>query len=148
MLARFALSHRPPTRRFRGLVVEHGGEHPGTLDLKHGGLVPILDLARWGAMAAGVTSATTPERLRAAGEAGTLQAEDTHTLRDAFELINNLRLEHQVTQMRGGRRPDDYVDPEELSPLMRMQLRQAFRAVATIQKRVAAELITGTLPRQ
>ena len=144
MLARFALSHRPPTRRFRGLVVEHRGEHPGTLDLKHGGLIPILDLARWGAMAAGVTSATTPERLRAAGEAGTLAPEDTHTLRDAFELINNLRLEHQVAQLRAGRQPDDYIDPEELSPLMRVQLRQAFRAVATIQKRVAAELDTGT----
>ncbi|MFL5861523.1 MAG: putative nucleotidyltransferase substrate binding domain-containing protein, partial [Solirubrobacteraceae bacterium] len=140
MLARFALSHRPPTRRFRGLVVEHGGDHPGKLDLKHGGMIPILDLARWGAMAAGVTSATTPERLRVAGEAGTLAPEDTHTLRDAFELINNLRLEHQVAQIREGRRADDHVDPEELSPLMRVQLRQAFRAVATIQKRVATEL--------
>jgi CBS domain-containing protein len=144
MLARFALSHRPPTRRFRGLVVEHGGTHPGTLDLKHGGMIPILDLARWGAMAAGVTSATTPERLRAAGEAGTLEPDDSHTLLDAFELLNNLRLEHQVGQIRAGRQPDDYVDPEELSPLMRLQLRQAFRAVSTIQKRVAAELATGT----
>jgi len=147
MLARFALSHRPSTRRFRGLVLEQGGEHPGKLDLKHGGLVPILDLARWGAMAAGVTSATTPERLRAAGEAGTLAPEDTHTLRDAFELINNLRLEHQVRQLRSGHQPNDFVDPDELSPLMRMQLRQAFRAVAAIQKRVASELDTGARGR-
>jgi CBS domain-containing protein len=143
MLARFALSHRPATRRFRGLVVDHSGEHSGTLDLKVGGVVPILDLARWGAMAAGVTSATTPERLRAASEAGTLAPTDAHTLQDAFELINNLRLEHQVAQIREGRRPDDHVNPEELSSLMRIQLRQAFRAVATIQKRVAAELDSG-----
>jgi CBS domain-containing protein len=143
MLARFALSHRPATRRFRGLLVEHGGDHPGTLDLKLGGLIPILDLARWGAMSAGVTSATTPERLRAAAEGGTLTAADAHTLQDAFELINNLRLEHQVAQIRAGRRPDDHVDPEALSSLMRVQLRQAFRAVATIQKRVAAELDAG-----
>jgi CBS domain-containing protein len=143
LLARFALSHRPPTRRFRGLVVQQRGEHPGQLDLKYGGLVPILDLARWGAMSAGVTSATTPERLRAAGEAGTLAPEDAHTLRDAFELINNLRLEHQVTQLRAGRRPDDHIDPDELSALMRAQLRQAFRAVAAIQRRVAAELSAG-----
>ena len=34
MLARFALSHRPPTGFFRGLVVEHSGEHRGRLDLK------------------------------------------------------------------------------------------------------------------
>jgi CBS domain-containing protein len=144
MLARFALSHRPAARRFRGLVLEHGGEHPGMLDLKHGGLVPILDLARWGAMSAGVTTATTPERLRAAAEAGTLAPADTHTLQDAFELINNLRLEHQVAQIRAGRPPDDHIDPDELSALMRVQLRQAFRAVATIQKRVATELDTGT----
>ena len=125
MLARFALSHRPATRRFRGLVVDHGGEHPGTLDLKAGGLIPILDLARWGAMSAGVTSATTPERLQAAAQAGTLAPADAHTLQDAFELINNLRLEHQVAQLRAGRRPDDHVDPEALSSLMRVQLRQA-----------------------
>ncbi len=91
-------------------------------------------------MTAGVTSATTPERLRAAAEAGTLAPADAHTLQDAFELVNNLRLEHQVEQMRAGRRPDDHVDPEALSSLMRIQLRQALRAVATIQKRVAAEL--------
>jgi CBS domain-containing protein len=143
MLARFALSHRPAARRFRGLVLDHGGDHPGKLDLKLGGLVPILDLARWGAMSASVTTATTPERLRAAAEAGTLVPADSHTLLDAFELINNLRFEHQVAQIRAGRAPDDHIDPDELSALMRVQLRQAFRAVATIQKRVATELDTG-----
>jgi CBS domain-containing protein len=143
MLARFALSHRPAARRFRGLMVDQGGDHPGMLDLKFGALVPILDLARWGAMSAGVTSATTPERLRVAAEAGTLAAADAHTLQDAFELINNLRLEHQVGQIRARRRPDDHVDPESLSSLMRLQLRQALRAVAVIQKRVAAELVSA-----
>src|SRR6185437_4282080 len=114
MLARFALSHRPATRRFRGLMTDQGGEHAGMLDLKLGALLPILDLARWGAMSAGVTSATTPERLGAAADAGTLAPADAHTLQDAFELINTLRLEHQVTQIRAGRRPDDHVDPESL----------------------------------
>lgn len=146
LLARFALSHRPPTRMFRGVVVEHAGEHAGRLDLKQGGIVPILDLARWGAVAAGVTSASTIERLRAAGQAGTLTPDDAHTLRDAFELFNNLRLDHQVAQLRAGRQPDDYVDPHELSALMRVQLRQAFRAVASIQKRVASELSLGLAP--
>ena len=143
LLARFAVSHRPPTGFFRGLVVEHSGEHRGRLDLKHGGAVPILDLARWGAIAAGVTSASTSERLGAAADAGTLSAADAHSLQDAFALINNLRLDHQVAQLRAGAEPDDYVNPVELSALMRTQLREAFRAVSTIQKRVAAELSAG-----
>jgi CBS domain-containing protein len=140
LLARFALSYRPPTGFFRGLVVEHGGEHRGRLDLKHGGLIPIVDLARWAGMAAGVTSASTAERLRAAGTAGTLSHGDAHTLGDAFELMGRLRLEHQVEQLRAGQQPDDYVDPRTLSSLTRTHLKEAFRAVATIQKGVAAEL--------
>jgi CBS domain-containing protein len=143
LLARFALSYRPPTGFFRGLVVEHTGEYRGRLDLKHGGVIPIVDLARWAAMAAGVTSASTIERLRAAGSAGTLSAADAHTLHDAFELIAGLRLGHQVDQLRAGEQPDDYVDPATLSRLTRSHLKEAFRAVASIQKQVAAELSVG-----
>jgi CBS domain-containing protein len=145
LLARFALSHRPPTGFLRELVVEHGGEHRGRLDLKHGGVIPIVDLARWAGMAAGVTSASTIERLRAAGSAGTLPASDAQTLEDAFELIGALRTQHQVRQLRAGEPPDDYVDPAELSDLTRSHLKEAFRAVASVQKRVAAELKAGTL---
>ncbi len=90
-------------------------------------------------MTAGVTSASTIERLRAAGGAGTLSAADAHTLEEAFELIAAVRLEHQVTQLRAGEQPDDYVDPEALGPLTRSHLKEAFRAVASIQKRVAAD---------
>jgi CBS domain-containing protein len=143
LLARFALAHRPPTGFLRGLVVEHGGEHRGRLDLKQGGLLPIVDLARWAAMTAGVTSAGTLERLRAAARASTLAAADSLTLQDAFELITALRLGHQVGQARRGEPPDDYVDPATLSPLMRSHLKECFRAIAGVQKRVAAELKAG-----
>jgi CBS domain-containing protein len=143
LLARFALSHRPPTGFLRGLVVEHDGEHRGRLDLKRGGLLPVVDLARWAGMAAGVTSASTLERLRAAGDAGTLPAADVHTLEDAFELFTELRMEHQVDQLRAGLEPDDYLNPDDLSTLTRSYLREAFRAVASVQKRIAAEVSLG-----
>jgi CBS domain-containing protein len=138
-LARLAVAQRPPTGFLRGLVVEHTGEHAGQLDLKEGGTKPILALARWGAIAAGVTIASTPERLHAAGAAGTLPDGEAETLRDAFSLINNLRLAHQVMQLRAGLEPDDHLAPEELSDLMRVQLKEAFRAISTIQKRVATD---------
>ncbi len=143
LLARFALSHRPPTGLLRGLVVEHSGEHRGRIDLKGGGSIPIVALARWAGMSAGVTSASTAERLRVASAAGTLSAADAHTLADAFTLINNLRLEHQVRQLQAEVAPDDHIAPDELSPLRRTELRDAFRAVADIQKRVGGELRVG-----
>jgi CBS domain-containing protein len=90
-------------------------------------------------MAAGVTSASTA-RLRAADSAGILPAADVHTLQDAFDLVTGLRLQHQVAQLCVGEEPDDYVDPATLSPLTRTYLKEAFRAVASIQKRVAYDL--------
>jgi CBS domain-containing protein len=94
-------------------------------------------------MAAGVTSASTTERLHAAAAAGTLSEANAHTLLEAFDLVNTLRLGHQVQQLRAGQAPDNFVDPASLSSLTRSHLKEAFRAVASIQKRLAAELHVG-----
>ena len=143
LLARFALSFRPPTGFLRDFVVEHSGERRGQLDLKHGGMIPIVDLARWAGMAAGVAAASTLERLRAAEAAGTMAGTEARTLAEAFGFIFSLRLDHQVEQLRRGVPPDDFIDPRTLNPLARSYLREAFRAVASVQANLAAELSLG-----
>jgi CBS domain-containing protein len=143
LLARYALSFRPPTGFLRDFVVEHSGERRGQLDIKHGGLIPIVDLARWAGMAAGVASASTTERLHAAEAAGTLESAQVRTLLEAFGFIFSLRLDHQVEQLRSGEVPDDFIDPKALNPLARSYLREAFRAVASVQSGLANELSFG-----
>ncbi|MHA6784340.1 putative nucleotidyltransferase substrate binding domain-containing protein [Pseudonocardia saturnea] len=143
LLGRYALAHRPPTGFLRDFVVEHSGHRRGRLDLKRGGLVPIVDLARWAGMAAGVTSASTPARLRAAAAAGTLPEDAAATLEEAFHLVLGLRLAHQVDQLRAGEEPDDLVRPGDLSAVTRASLREAFRAVASVQRRIVGELDLG-----
>jgi CBS domain-containing protein len=143
LLAQYALSFRPPTGFLRDFVVEHSGERRGQLDIKHGGLIPIVDLARWAGMAAGIGSASTMERLRAAEAAGTLEGAEAQTLMEAFGFIFSLRLDHQAEQLRIGAAPDDFIDPKTLNPLARSYLREAFRAVASVQANLAAELSLG-----
>ncbi len=143
LLARLALSFRPPTGFLRDFVVERSGERKGQLDIKHGGLIPIVDLARWAGMAAGVANASTAERLRAAEAAGTLDSSEARTLAEAFDLIFALRLDHQVEQLRRGEAPDDFIDPAALNPLARSYLRSAFRAIASVQSGLATELSLG-----
>ena len=106
------------------------GERKGVLDIKRGGLLPIEALARWAGLAAGVSAASTRARLEAAEAAGVLEAADAAVLRDAFELVCALRMEHQVEQLRAGIAPDDLIDPKRLTPLTRTSLKEAFRAVA------------------
>jgi CBS domain-containing protein len=139
-MARLALAHRPPTGFLRDLVVEHSGEHEGRLDVKRGGLLPVTDIARYAGMQAGVASASTRARLEAAAAAGTLPERDAATLREAFDFLFALRLEHQVEQVRAGVRPDDFLDPRGLNALTRGYLRDVFRAVARIQRGLEGEL--------
>ena len=143
LLARFALQFRPPTGFLRDFVVEHSGERRGHLDIKHGGLTPIVDLARWAGMAAGAPGGSTVDRLRAAEAAGTLESADARTLMEAFGFIFALRLDHQVEQLRRGDVPGDFIDPKTLNPLPRSYLREAFRAVASVQTGIATELSLG-----
>jgi CBS domain-containing protein len=139
-LASFALSHKPPTGFFRDFVVEHDGERRGTLDIKRGGLVPVVDIARWAGMKAGVAEASTLARLDAAERHETLPAQAVATLRVAFELFSDLRMGHQIDAVRANRRPDDAIDPRTLEPLTRRYLKDAFRAVADVQRGLVNEL--------
>ena len=140
LLRRLALAGKPPTGFRRDIVVEHSGEHRGSFDIKRGGLVPVVDIARYAGLAAGASVTSTRARLRAAGEAGTLPETEAETLEEAYDLFAALRLEHQVRQLEAGGPPDDHIDPKLLNPLTRRYLRDAFRAVASAQKALGTEL--------
>jgi CBS domain-containing protein len=144
LFRRLALASKPPTGFLRDIIVEHSGEHRGRFDIKRGGLLPIVDIARFAALSAGARVTSTVERLRAGADAGTLRASDAATLAEAYDLFAALRLEHQVQQLEAGVAPDDRLDPGELNPLTRRHLRDAFRAVASVQKAMSADRVWGT----
>ena len=144
-LAVAALALRPPTGFFRDFVLEHSGERKGLLDIKRGGFMPVVGLARWAALSAGVVVPSTPTRLEAAEAEGVLSSADAAVLRQTFELVCALRLEHQVECVRTGLPPDDLIDPSRLTPLTRRALKDAFRAVGRVQRGVAVAL--GLSPR-
>ncbi len=139
-LAAAALAARPPTGFLRHFVLHSSGERRGVLDIKHGGLLPIEAIARWSGLVARVGAASTRARLRASEAAGTLDRDDAVVLRDAFELVYALRMEHQVEQLRAGQPPDDLIDPRSLTPLTRTSLKDAFRAVASVQRGIGLKL--------
>jgi CBS domain-containing protein len=138
-LAAAALAERPPTGFRRHRVLLWSGERK-VLDIKKAGLIPIEALARWSGLAAHVSAASTRARLEASEAAGTLGSDDAAILRDAFELFCALRMEHQVEQLRAGRAPDNLIEPETLAPLTRTALKEAFRAVARVQRGVGLRL--------
>lgn len=129
-----AMKHRPPLGFFRQFVLEQGGDHDETLDLKHRGIVPITDIARMLALSMGKEPVNTVNRLRACAGTNSLSTDMAENLEDALELIASLRIRHQAKQIKKGLQPDNYVPPDELSELEREHLKHAFKVIQTMQE--------------
>jgi CBS domain-containing protein len=140
-MASNALSHRPPLGFFRGFVLdkEKDGSDEKGMDMKKRGVVPVIDLARVFALAGGLSPINTWERLDAIADEGVLLSQaSVNDLRDAFEFISMVRLQHQAKQIEKGQSPNNYVPPEELSALERRHLKDAFEVIATTQTIMAS----------
>ena len=135
-LARRALATVPPTGFDADSVLEEGGGRSDRLDIRLAAVAPIVELARWGSAAAGVFEGSTPERLLAAGAGGALSQSESRTLADAFDLALELRIGHHMGRIAAGQPPDDQIEPAEISPLTRDHLRDVFRAVTSVQRRL------------
>jgi CBS domain-containing protein len=128
-LARTATDFKPPLR-FRGKVKE-------TFDIKKAGVLPIVNLARFHALANGITISPTRDRLVAVQETGAVETSTATALREAFDLVARIRFEHQASLIQSDRPPNNVVDLKELPPLARLDLREAFRTVAAAQKQLS-----------
>jgi len=131
-LARASLMFEPPLGLFRQVKEEEDG-----VDLKRGGIIPIVSLARLHALEAGTKARPTLERLSAAAAAGGLSKEGAETLAEAFRFLLRIRLRAQVKALRAGHSPGNSVQLEDLSPLERTHLKETFLAIREHQQATA-----------
>lgn len=129
---RDALAGRARLRSLRDVLARRGG----TFDLKAHAITPIVNLARWGGLSVGLASASTPARLAAASGNGLLADRDVKILTEVFDLLQRLRLGHQIAQVEAGVPPGDVLVMAELSALERSLLGDGVREIAAVQRRV------------
>ncbi len=137
LMTKNAMNFQPPLGFFRQFVLERSGEHRNTLDLKLHGIMPIVEIARIRSLAAGEVRVGTRNRLRAAASAGEIATADAANLIDALDFIEQQRLMLQSRQMHAGQPPDNHLAPDELSPLVRQNLKAAFAQVRISQAALA-----------
>ncbi|WP_448556393.1 putative nucleotidyltransferase substrate binding domain-containing protein [Thalassotalea montiporae] len=132
-LSRNALQFKPPLGFFRDFVLISNGDNKKTMDLKHNGIAPIVDLARIYALQQGISAVNTIERLRQAAGTPAITKASADNLIDAFEFLTTLRLNHQAAQLTQGQKADNYLSPKEISKLEREHLKDAFKVIKTLQ---------------
>jgi signal-transduction protein with cAMP-binding, CBS, and nucleotidyltransferase domain len=104
----------------------------GRVDLKKGGLLPLVSAARVMALRDGSAALDTGGRLAAAVAAGHLSHDDEVQLRDAHELLLRVVLEQQIADIKAGVALSARVLVARLDGLTRRRLKEALRLIAHI----------------
>jgi CBS domain-containing protein len=138
LMARTAVGY-PVALGFRGnLAVDRHGDTAGHLDLKHGAIIPLVNLVRFHALANGVTISPTLDRIEAVASVGGVERGVADALQEAFGVITGVRFDHHADLIAAGSVPDNLIDPGTLPPIARSDLREALHTVRREQKRLGA----------
>lgn len=132
-MATNALTHATPLGLLKGLATIRSGEHKNTVDMKLSGVLPVIDLGRMYALQGNLSEINTRARIQAAIAGGVISQSGGRDLLDAYDLVAQLRLEHQARRIKAGQAPDNYLPPAVLSAFERSHLRDAFVVIKTMQ---------------
>ena len=131
LLAEQIGSHRPPLTLFGGFKLTDG-----RVDLKIGGLFPVVAAARCLALRHDIRLRSTRERIQALREKNIGSAEDLERWLDAHGVIVNAILRQQIADLEGGRPPGSRVDPAILGKSEQARLKTAIGHLAHVAETV------------
>ena len=117
----------------------------GQVDLKKGGIAPIVGLARACSLAAGSRERSTLERLVVAADAGTMSREGADNLAEVFQFLLRLRMRQQMHDLRAGRPPSNNIELNQLIGLEVRHLKEAFVIIRRMQDGIGAAFNTATM---
>lgn len=140
-MAKNATEFRPPLGLFRRIRENDAG-----VDLKKGGIIPIVAIARLYALELGIPARGTIDRLtEASKERNGLSRDGAEVLIESFRFLLHLRLRDQLRARRDGETIDNSVKLDALVSIERRHLKDAFVAIAEFQDSMAMRYGTNFL---
>ncbi len=127
-LAGAALNFRAPMGMFRRIR-----NQDGLVDLKTGGLAPLVSMGRVYGLEASSRARTTRERFEAAMAAGLLDESQGRDAVETYRFLLQLRLGQQLAALKAGDRPGNSIRLDELTSLEHRHLKDAFQAIGELQ---------------
>jgi len=134
------LRHKVLVGVFGQLLTERYGEDAGSLDIKYGAYIPMVNAFRLLAMRAGIRETSTLGRIGLLREAGLLEEEEAEEAKEAFALFLKLRLFASVPEEGGQISGTGKLSANKLTKDMIVDLKNALRTGNKIQRKVRKDL--------
>jgi len=113
--------------------------HPGEINLKLSGTMPLVTNVRLLALKHGIAETSTLERIRLLYGLGALNRDEQDYLRGAFDHITGLLLRQQIADFQAGVAVGVHVHPDSLSERERDMLVDSLKAIDEFRVRVRHE---------
>jgi CBS domain-containing protein len=131
--AKPVLSFETPLSMFANFIVDKK-EHKNELDIKKGGIFPLVHGIRSLALEKRLTKTNTVERIKVLSDMGVIDREFASELIESFNLLLTLRLRFRLEKIDAKSNPDNYINPGKLGVLEKDLLRDSFKIVDKFKK--------------
>ncbi|MCH8557392.1 MAG: DUF294 nucleotidyltransferase-like domain-containing protein [Balneolia bacterium] len=130
-MAQNALSHSVPLGLFGGI----SRSASRSMDIKKA-MLPVTDHARIYALQKGITLNNTLDRIAELDSQKSYNGAESVEAAACYEFLTELRLRHQIGQLREGGEPDNIIDPSALSQEQKNDLIAALKLSDALQKNI------------
>ncbi|MGB3750967.1 MAG: putative nucleotidyltransferase substrate binding domain-containing protein, partial [Arcobacteraceae bacterium] len=127
------LSFETPLSMFSDFVVDKD-KHKDELDLKKGGIFPIVHGTRSLSIEKQIDETSTFERLKELHKRGIIDKEFRNELMEAFNFFLSLRLKFRLEKIDRNESLDNYINPSKLSMLEKDLLKDSLKIVNRFKK--------------
>ena len=140
--AKATLAFETPLGFFTNFVVE---KHRDELDLKKGGIFPIVHGVRSLALEYRLPQTNTVDRITALSQRNLFRSSFGTELIEVFTYLSTLRVKAGLSKIQQGLPQDNYLNPKELNKLERELLRDSFKIVNEFKKFITYHFKLGMI---
>jgi CBS domain-containing protein len=134
--AKPVLNFTTPLGIFSNFVVDKK-EHKNELDIKKGGIFPIVHGVRALSLEKKIRKTNTAHRIKELRDLNVLEYDFASQLIESFNFLLTLRLKFRLEKIDAIEPLDNYINPDKLNPIDRDLLRDTFKIVDKFKKIVA-----------
>lgn len=139
-LAEDDAEYQVPLGVFGRIVSGRENDHPDEVNIKHGGVMHIVNAMRIFALREGVQAVSTLERLEALSQMELFSQEDAESIKQAYNTLTMLRIRQNLKQIKEGKEPTYYLNVKSLGKREYIRLKKSLSTAKWLQQLVAYRL--------
>jgi CBS domain-containing protein len=142
-LAHDDIKHPVPLGLFGQIQTKQDQAESEVIDLKHGGVIHLVNTLRLMALHEGITTTSTLERLRALHEKGKFSLDEVTQIREAFHILMDFRIRQHLKQIREEKETTNLLSVKFLSKQDYLRLKKALSTAKWLQQIIVRKFLLG-----